>query len=98
LSSIGRCDDWSEMKLFLLLIGLSLTGTVFAEWIDFGLDGIDHATITLVESTPTGMVIDVEVPGISIVPSEMNGVTYSPSSPSSLLFLPPHPSPALLSG
>lgn len=59
---------------FVLLI---LCGTMFAEWIDFGIEGIDHATLSVVESTPSGMIIDITIPGISITPSPENGINFS---------------------
>ncbi|MCK5064754.1 MAG: T9SS type A sorting domain-containing protein, partial [Candidatus Fermentibacteraceae bacterium] len=61
----------------LALVLLILCGTMFAEWIDFGIDGIDHATISVVESTPTGMILDITIPGISIIPSAVNDVNFS---------------------
>ena len=61
----------------LTFILLFLCGTMFAEWIDFGIEGIDHATLSVVESTPSGMIIDITIPGISITPSPENGINFS---------------------
>lgn len=60
--------------VFVLLI---LCGTIFANWIDFGTDGVDHATLTVVESTPTGMVIDVVIPGIGLTETFENGLDFT---------------------
>ncbi len=60
--------------IFVLLI---LCGTMFADWIDFGIDGADHATLTVVESTPTGMLIDVVVPGIGLTEVFENGLDFT---------------------
>jgi len=64
------------MKI-LILAFLILSGTLFAEWINFDCDGLDHATVSVIESTPSGMVIDVVVPRIGLTEITENGLTFS---------------------
>ncbi len=71
--SIWNGTNMKILTFFLLI----LSGTIFAEWIDFGIEGIDHATLSVVESTPSGMIIDIAIPGISITFSPMNGINFS---------------------
>ncbi len=47
----------------LLMILAAIAG---AEWIDFGLDGLPSAEITVLEATPAGMLVELNVPGIEI--------------------------------
>ena len=60
----------------LYLVLLILCGTVFAEWIDFGYDAVDHSTISVIESTPAGMVIDVVIPCIGLTLTFENGLYF----------------------
>ncbi|MCK5115848.1 MAG: hypothetical protein KAR44_04565, partial [Candidatus Aegiribacteria sp.] len=64
------------MKTTVLIL-LILCGTLFADWIDFGLDAVDHATVTVIESTPSGMVIDVVIPGIGLTEIFENGLNFT---------------------
>ncbi len=64
------------MKLaFLSLLSLSILA--LADWVDFGARDIDHATISVIESTPTGMVVDVVIPGIYLTETSENGLDFS---------------------
>jgi hypothetical protein len=62
-----------KTTFFVLLI---LCGALFADWIDFGFDAVDHATITVIESTPSGMVIDVMIPGIGLTETSEDGLNF----------------------
>ncbi len=64
------------MKTTVLVL-LILCGTMFADWIDFGLDAVDHATITVIESSPSGMVVDVVIPGIDLTETFENGLDFT---------------------
>lgn len=61
----------------LPLLLLTVCFAVSAEWVEFGVEGADHATFTVVESTPQGMVIDVTVPGIQLTPVTEGGVDFT---------------------
>ncbi len=64
------------MKLTFLVL-FSLTALTFARWIDFGNDAVDHASISVIESSPTGMVIDVAIPGIGLTETSENGLDFT---------------------
>ncbi|MBN2586103.1 MAG: hypothetical protein JXR55_02315, partial [Candidatus Fermentibacteraceae bacterium] len=64
------------MRMLPLLL-LTVCFAVSAEWVEFGVEGADHATFTVVESTPQGMVIDVTVPGIQLTPVTEGGVDFT---------------------
>jgi len=51
-------------NVFLVLMVISTA--LLAEWVDFGFSGLDHAAISVIESTPSSMIIEVEVPGIGL--------------------------------
>ncbi|MCK5133288.1 MAG: T9SS type A sorting domain-containing protein [Candidatus Sabulitectum sp.] len=57
----------------LLLILVAAAG---AEWIDFGLDGLPSAEIIILEATSTGMLVELNVPGIEINQRTREGSIY----------------------
>ncbi|RKZ09288.1 hypothetical protein DRQ25_07000, partial [Candidatus Fermentibacteria bacterium] len=63
-----------KTTVFVLLI---LCGALFADWIDFGFNTLDHATVTVIESTPSGMVIDVMIPGIGLTETTEDGLDFT---------------------
>jgi len=63
------------MRLFTLVL-MALVAAVSADWIDFGLDG-SAATLTVLESTPDGMLLEVNVPGVEILHDWENCIDYS---------------------
>ncbi len=64
------------MKIVVCVL-LILCGSMFAEWIDFGLDAVDHATVTVIESTPSSMVVDVQIPGIGLTEANESGLDFT---------------------
>ena len=62
------------MRLIALL--LLLVAIAGAEWIDFGMDGLPSAEITVLEATPTEMLIELNVPGIEINQITREGNIY----------------------
>jgi hypothetical protein len=59
---------------FLLIV---IVGTAFSEWVDFGMDEVDHAIVSIVESNPDGMIIDVTVPGIGLSEITESGLDFT---------------------
>ena len=53
------------MKLVALVL-MALVAAVSADWIDFGLDG-SAADLTILESTPNGMLLEVNLPGVEVL-------------------------------
>ncbi|OPX31989.1 MAG: hypothetical protein B1H09_01495, partial [Gemmatimonadaceae bacterium 4484_173] len=62
------------MKFTVLL--LAFAAVACAEWIDFGVDGLPSAEITVLESTPSGLVIELAVPGIDVNRIVRDGKVY----------------------
>ncbi len=62
------------MKAISMLIVLAAVAG--AEWIDFGMDGLPAAEITVLESTPSEMLIELNVPGIEIDQITEEGKIY----------------------
>ena len=60
---------------FVFLLSLSMLA--LANWVDFGAQNIEQATVSVVESTPTAMVVDVVIPGISLTETSENGLDFS---------------------
>ena len=54
-----------------------ISAAMFADWIDFGFDAVDHATVTVIESTSSGMVVDVVIPGIDLTEAFENGLDFT---------------------
>lgn len=55
---------------------LAFAAVACAEWIDFGFDGLPSAEITVLESTPSGLVIELAVPGIEVNQIVQEGKVY----------------------
>ncbi|MBD3278702.1 MAG: hypothetical protein GF388_10410, partial [Candidatus Aegiribacteria sp.] len=64
------------MKIAVILLAF-LAGFAAAEWIDLGLDGLQHAEISVVESSTSGMVLDVFVPGIQLTDMTQSGMDFT---------------------
>ena len=64
------------MKYILLIIIFTLAFSVSAEWVDFGIDG-SAAHLTLLESSATGMILELEIPGVELISETVNGVEYT---------------------
>jgi hypothetical protein len=63
------------MKVVALTLAI-IASSAAARWIDFGMD-VTAATVEVVESTPTGMVLELTLPGVEILDRLENGVAYS---------------------
>ncbi len=59
------------------LVALLLPAMALAAWVDLGIEGTDHAVLEVVESTPTGMVVELTVPGIEMTEREEGGIDYT---------------------
>lgn len=69
-----RKGNIMKTTVFVLLI---VCGALFADWIDFGFNAVDHATVTVIESTPSGMVIDIMIPGIGLTEASEDGLDFT---------------------
>jgi hypothetical protein len=65
----------SIMKTMALL--LVLVSMVTAEWVDFGTSDLDHANLEVVESTASGFVVEITLPGFQNNPVSENGMTFN---------------------
>ncbi|MCK5035149.1 MAG: T9SS type A sorting domain-containing protein [Candidatus Sabulitectum sp.] len=63
------------MKATYLLLIL-VVAIAWADWVDFGMDGLPSAEITVLEATPSGMLIELVVPGIDINQITREGKIY----------------------
>lgn len=63
------------MKYALLLLILMIAAAG-AEWIDFGVDGLPSMEITVIETSSTGMLVELNVPGIDINQITREGKIY----------------------
>jgi hypothetical protein len=62
------------MKTFFPL--LLLAALASAEWVDFGMDGLPSAEITVLEATPTGLLVELVLPGIEVEQMVREGKVY----------------------
>lgn len=65
-----------KMKLSVIFT-LILTVALFADWVDFGIDGSEHAELRVLEATPSGMVIEITIPGVELITEEKYGAEYT---------------------
>lgn len=63
------------MKATSLLLIL-VVAIAWADWVDFGMDGLPSAEITVLEATPSGMLVELVVPGIDINQITREGRIY----------------------
>jgi len=64
------------MKLSVCLTIL-LSATLFANWVDFGIDGTGQTELEVLEATPTGMVIEITIPGVQLITEDKFGTDYT---------------------
>jgi len=63
------------MKHLILLLALSSLS--LAEWVDFGITDLGHASLEVVECTPSGFTVDITVPGFFYTDFTEQGKTFS---------------------
>ena len=61
----------------VMVLTILLTGFAAAEWIDLGFDNLQHAEIVMVESSTSGMVLDVFVPSIRLTDVSRSGLDFT---------------------
>lgn len=70
------------MKYMFLLVALSSLS--MAEWIDFGVTDLGHASLEVVECSPSGFTVDLTVPGFFSETVTEQGMTFNVLSVPSL--------------
>lgn len=63
------------MKRIIVLM-LFIAGLSSAEWVDFGIEGLEHARLEVLEATPSCMEIEITVPGIELTKQIEQGEEY----------------------
>jgi len=61
---------------FILLSALLFTAVAAAEWIDFGVDGFLAAELTVIEATPSEILVEIVVPGMEVNRIVNDGTVY----------------------
>ncbi len=56
---------------------LVLCAMAAAEWVDFGITDLDHASLEVVECTASGFVVDITLPGFQNNSFTENGMTFN---------------------
>lgn len=72
----GTREREDRMRITLLLVAAAAAAPS-AGWVDFGLDSGTAASVSVVEATPAGLVIDVTVPGVDIAHVASGGMDFS---------------------
>ena len=63
------------MKYLVLMMVLS--AMAMAEWVDFGLTDVNHASLEVVECTPSSFTVDITLPGFSSSRFTQDGVSFN---------------------
>lgn len=63
------------MKTIIVL--LVLVSMTTAEWVDFGISDLDHASLEVVECTASGFVVEITLPGFQNNQVSENGMTFN---------------------
>ncbi len=62
------------MKFFLVLMALAAVAS--AEWIDLGVDGLPSGEVSVIEVTPSSMLLEITIPGIEVNQITREGTIY----------------------
>jgi len=63
------------MRTIIVLLVLFSMAT--AEWVDFGISYLDHASLEVVECTASGFVVEITLPGFQNNSISQNGMTFN---------------------
>lgn len=65
------------MRYVVSALVLLASTAAFSGWVDFGLDTGGAAGLELIESTPSGMIVELTLPGVEVTPVIEQGTEYS---------------------